>query len=205
MYLGGICFITDRRLCSLSIEEMVSKAIDAGIKWIQYRDKEETRRNIYYNALRLRKITKEKGVFLIINDHVDIACAVDSDGVHLGQEDLPLNEARRIINDKIIGISTHSLEQAIEAQRGGADYIGFGPVFSTETKDAGLPKGVEELYKIKKSINIPVVAIGGINLDNVKRVLETGVDAIAVASAILKGNIEENVRSFLDIINSYRG
>lgn len=205
MYLGGICFITDRKFCNLSIEEMVSKAIDAGIRWIQYRDKEETRKNIYYNALKLREITREKGAILIINDHVDIACAVDSDGVHLGQDDLPLSEARKIIDDRIIGISTHSIEQAIEAQKGGADYIGFGPVFYTETKDAGLPKGVDELYKIKKFIKIPVVAIGGINLTNVKRVLETGVDGIAVASAILKGSIDDNVKSFLNIINNYRG
>lgn len=184
---------------------MVCKAIDAGVRWIQYRDKEETRRNIYFNALKLREITKKKEAVLIVNDHVDIACAVDSDGVHLGQDDLPVSEARKIMNNKIIGISTHSLKQAVEAQKGGADYIGFGPVFRTETKDAGLPVGVEEIYKIKKIIEIPVVAIGGININNVKQVLEAGADAIAVASAILKGSIEENVKSFLNIINNYKG
>ena len=205
MYLGGICFITDRRLCSLSIEEMVNKVIEAGIRWIQYRDKEESRRNIYNNALRLKKITQGSKSILIINDHVDIACAVNADGVHLGQDDLPLIEARKIIGKKIIGISTHSLEQAIEAEKGGADYIGFGPVFYTETKDAGHPKGVEELYNVKKSINIPVVAIGGISLNNVGEVLKTGVDAIAVASAILKGDIIGNIRSFKNIMKHYRG
>jgi thiamine-phosphate diphosphorylase len=126
--------------------------------------------------------------------------------VHLGQDDLPVKEARKILGkDRIIGISTHTLEQAREADRDGADYIGFGPVFHTTTKDAGDPKGVEMLREIKMQVRIPVVAIGGITLENIRPVLEAGADAVAVSSALLKGDIEENIERFLEIINAYSG
>jgi len=104
--------------------------------------------------------------------------------------------------DKIIGISTHSIEEAMDAEKDGADYIGFGPVFHTSTKDAGTPKGLDMLVEIKQKVHIPVVAIGGINLENIRLVLDTGVDAVAVASAILSGNIEHNTMIFLEIITS---
>ncbi|MEJ2684260.1 MAG: thiamine phosphate synthase [Candidatus Sulfobium sp.] len=144
MYLNGICFITDRTYCSLSPHEMCMAALKGGVRFIQYRDKDRTRKEIYYEAVRLREMTLSAGAVLIINDHADIALAVNADGVHLGQDDLPLKEARKIMGDRIIGISTHDLEQAEEAQSGGADYIGFGPVFETLTKDAGNPKGIDK-------------------------------------------------------------
>ena len=204
MYLGGLCFITDRKACKLSCEEMTLKVLIAGVKWVQYRDKEKSRREIYEEAIRLRKLTKDFNAVFIVNDHADIALAVDADGVHLGQDDLPIEEARKIMGrDKIIGISTHSLERAIDAEKEGADYIGFGPVFRTTTKDAGMPKGTDMLQKIKKHVQIPVVAIGGINIENIRLVLDTGVDAVAVASAILSGDIVGNVKRFMDIIKSY--
>lgn len=204
MYLGGLCFITDRKTCKLSCEEMTLKVLRAGLKWVQYRDKEKSRREIYEEAIRLRKLTKDFNAALIVNDYVDIALAVGADGVHLGQDDLPVREAREIMGrDKIIGISTHSLEQAIDAEKEGADYIGFGPVFHTVTKDAGRPKGTDILQEIKRHVQIPVIAIGGINLENIKLVLDTGVDAVAVASAILKGNILKNTRRFMDIIRLF--
>jgi thiamine-phosphate pyrophosphorylase len=203
MYLGGLCFITDRKACKLSYEEMTLKVLKAGVRWVQYRDKRRSRRKIYEESIRLRKITKEFNAVFIVNDHADISLAVNADGVHLGQDDLPIGEARKIIGkDKIIGISTHNLEQAIEAKKEGADYIGFGPVFHTVTKDAGIPKGTETLQKIKSQVQIPVVAIGGINLKNCRSVLDTGVDAIAVASAILSGDIKNNVKIFMEIIMS---
>lgn len=204
MYLGGLCFITDRKACKLSCEKMTLKVLRAGLKWVQYRDKEKSRREIYEEAIRLRKLTKDFNAVLIVNDYADIALAVDADGVHLGQDDLPVREAREIMwRDKIIGISTHSLEQAIDAEKEGADYIGFGPVFHTVTKDAGRPKGTDMLQEIKRHVQIPVIAIGGINLENIKLVLDTGVDAVAVASAILKGNILKNTRRFMDIIRLF--
>jgi thiamine-phosphate pyrophosphorylase len=203
MYLGGLCFITDRKACRLSCEEMTLKVLRNGVKWVQHRDKEKSRREIYEEAIIIRKLTKEFNAVFIVNDYADIARAVDADGVHLGQEDLPIREAREIMGkDKIIGISTHNLKQAIEAEKQGADYIGFGPVFHTLTKNAGIPKGTEMLQEIKRQVRIPVVAIGGINIENIKSVIDTGVDAVAVASAILSGDMENNVKIFMEIIKS---
>lgn len=201
MYLGGFCFITDSKASNLSFEDMTIKVLKGGARWVQYRDKKRTQREIYNKAERLRKITKDYKAVFIVNDHVDIAYCVNAEGVHLGQDDLPLKEARRIIGKKkIIGISTHDLDQAIEAERDGADYIGFGPVFQTMTKDAGEPKGIDMLREVKTKVKIPIVAIGGINLDNIMSVLNTGIDAVAVASAILTGDIDENVRRFMDFL-----
>lgn len=200
MYLGGLCFITDRKTCKLSCEEMTLEVLRAGVKWVQYRDKEKSRREVYEESVILRKLTKDFNAVFIVNDYADIALAVGADGVHLGREDLPIKEARKVVGDKTIGISTHSLEQAKDAEKEGADYIGFGPIFYTSTKDAGMPKGADILKEIKRHVQIPVVAIGGINLENVKSVLDTGVDAIAVASAILSGDIMENAARFMDII-----
>jgi len=200
MYLKGLCFITDKA-SGLSFEDMTIKVLRGGVRWVQYRDKVRSRRETYEEAIRLRKITKDHKAMFIVNDYTDIAYCVNADGLHLGQNDLPLKEARRIIGKKkIIGISTHDLEQAIEAEREGADYIGFGPVFQTMTKDAGEPKGINMLREVKAKVKIPVVAIGGINLANIMSVLNTGIDAVAVASAILTGDIEENVRRFMDFL-----
>jgi thiamine-phosphate pyrophosphorylase len=203
MYLGGLCFITDRKACNLSCEEMTLKVLNSGVKWIQYREKNRSMRELYKEAAKLRKLTESVNAVFIINDFADIALSVGADGVHLGQEDLPIREARKIIGkDKIIGISTRNLEQAINAEKGGADYIGFGPVFHTKTKNAGSPKGTVILRDIKRQVHIPVVAIGGINSENIRMVLDTGVDAVAVASAILVGDIENNVKIFMEIIRS---
>ncbi|HUO78020.1 MAG TPA: thiamine phosphate synthase [Thermodesulfovibrionales bacterium] len=199
-FLGGFCLVTDRKLCGLTCEEMTRIALEAGAGWIQYREKEKTRREIYGEAIRLRELTTEYGAALVVNDHTDIARAVGADGVHLGQDDLPLKEARRIMGDRIVGISTHSLPEAMDAERNGADYIGFGPVFVTTTKDAGEPRGLEMLGRIRKAVKIPVVAIGGISEESLPLVLNAGADAVAVASAVLRGDISENVRSFMRII-----
>jgi thiamine-phosphate pyrophosphorylase len=197
MYLGGICFITDSTYCTLSISDMVKAALDAGIKFIQLREKEGSRRRIYEDAIRLRELTISFNTALIINDYADIALAVDADGVHLGQDDLPLKEARKIMGKKIIGISTHNFEQAKKAEAGGADYIGFGPVFHTTTKDAGTPRGVDNIRIIKENVSIPIIAIGGITHHNIESVIDAGADAVAVATAVCKGDITENARKFI--------
>jgi thiamine-phosphate pyrophosphorylase len=202
MYLGGLCFITGRNSSNLPYGDMVFRALNAGVRWVQYRDKDRTAREIYEEAVRLRSITRKFGAVLIVNDHPDIAFATGADGVHLGQDDLPLAEARKLMGkDAIIGISTHTIEHAIIARRGGADYIGFGPVFQTTTKDAGAPQGTGMLHEVKKHVDIPVVAIGGINIGNIREVIEAGADAIAVASAILTGDIGKNMNAFMEILS----
>ncbi len=201
MFGNSIYFITDRKYCNLPIYDMVSAVLDAGIRFIQYREKDRTRREIHEEASRLRELTSRYDALLFINDHADIALAVDADGVHLGQDDLPIEEARRIMGEKIIGISTHGPEQAKSAERGGADYIGFGPVFHTTTKDAGSPKGVDVLRSVREVVGIPVVAIGGINEDNIGVVLDAGADAAAISTAICKGNIAENAGRLFKLTN----
>ncbi len=197
MHFNGPCFITDKKHGSLSVYDMVFNILTSGIKFIQYREKEKPRQRIYEEAIKLRRLTRDFNAVLIINDYADIALAVDADGVHLGQEDLPLNAAREIMGEKIIGISTHNLEQAKAAEAGGADYIGFGPIFHTTTKDAGKPVGIDGLSIVKKNVNIPVVAIGGINLDNIEAAISAGADAVAVASAICRGDSTENAERFM--------
>lgn len=196
-----ICFITADGLSQDRLIEMVSSILNGGIRWIQYRDKQRTRKEIYYNSLRLRELTSEYNAFLTINDYADIALAVDADGVHLGQDDLPLQEAKKIMRGKIIGISTHSLNQALEAEEGGADYIGFGPVFHTTTKDAGEPKGLNLLKEVALSVKIPVIAIGGINVHNVKTVFEQGCYGVAVSSGLISKDIPDTVSKFMFELN----
>jgi len=197
MYFKGICFITDRKYSDLPLYDMINIVLSAGVKCIQYREKDLSRREIYGNAVTLRALTRSFDATLIINDHADIALAVGADGVHLGQDDLPLKEARKIMGGRIVGISTHNLDQAKEAELGGADYIGFGPVFHTTTKDAGTPKGIDNIRTVKKNISIPVVAIGGISLDNLASVVEAGADAVALATAICKGDAAVNAEKFV--------
>lgn len=197
-----IYLITDSAISRLSHVEVVRQAIKAGIGTMQIREKDLSKKDLFNIALTLRKMTQKNNVLFIVNDYIDIALAVDADGVHLGQEDMPIEEARKIMGtNKLIGISTHSLRQAVEAQNSGADYIGFGPIFHTATKDAGKPKGIDAITKIKKHIKIPVVAIGGITWENAYEVLNAGADAVAVASGILDGNIKKNVDRFIRAFN----
>lgn len=208
----ALYLITDRLISGLTLTEIAGQAIAAGVRAIQLREKHMSKREIFKEALSLIKLFSKYRVLFIINDYVDIALAADAHGVHLGQEDMPLREARKILGkDKIIGISTHSLKQALGAEREGASYIGFGPIFHTTTKDAGEPKGIDALREIKKHIKIPVIAIGGIAIENASQVLEAGADAIAVASGILSrygstptGDIKTNAKKFLKIIKEVR-
>ncbi len=200
---GGICFIADGGLSAGGVEDAVKAVLDAGVRWIQYREKRLCRRDIFFAAERLRMLTQEYGAVLTVNDHADIALAVDADGVHLGQDDLPLAAARKIMGGKCIGISTHDMDQALDAAQNGADYIGFGPVFRTSTKDAGEPRGPELLGDVVSSVGIPVVAIGGINLGNLREVLRRGVAAVAVASGILvSGDLYSTARDFVNIVDA---
>jgi thiamine-phosphate diphosphorylase len=167
----------------------MSQVLEAGVKFFQYRNKRGTRREIYENSLQLVPLARRAGALFILNDHADIALAVDADGVHLGQDDLPIRHARNMLGSgKLIGISTHSPDQVKIAEAGGADYVGFGPIFRTSTKDAGPVQGIEKISAIKKIVSVPIIAIGGITLANVGEVIRAGADGVAVISSVLSAS-----------------
>ena len=190
--------ITDTSIAGCTHFQIVKNAISAGVQTVQLREHDMTKKELYSEAVMVRDLTLRHKVKFIMNDYIDIAMAVRADGVHLGQDDMPIKEARRIAGNKmIIGISTHNLNQAITAQENGADYIGCGPVFQTSTKDAGTPMGLKSLKNICSKIRIPVVAIGGISSENIKDVLNAGAEACAIISAVQSGNIKANVKRMM--------
>ena len=179
---------------------MLRVAAAAGVRLFQYRDKQATMKEAYALALALRQAAKEVGATLIINDRCDLAMAVDADGVHLGQEDLPFADARRLLGpDKIIGLSTHTHDQVREAAAMQPDYIGFGPIFSTATKaDHDPVVGLEGLRAARSLTTIPMFAIGGIASRQVADLITAGADGVAVISAILNAtNLEAAITPFL--------
>jgi len=193
--------LTDRKLSKgRSHLDVARKAIAGGAPVIQLRDKEANSRQLIEVGGQLRALTREKGVCLIINDRVDVALAVEADGVHLGPEDMPVSLARKILGQgAVIGASVGSLEEAIKAEKEGASYLGVGSIFATSTKsDAGAPIGVALLSELKNRVKIPVIAIGGINHKNVEEVIRAGADGVAVVSAIVGAeDIVEATRSLL--------
>jgi thiamine-phosphate pyrophosphorylase len=184
---SGLTLILDHdSLAGRSLPDVAAQAVAGGADSLQYRAKNLTKREAYFNALQLRALSRRGGVTFLINDWVDLALAVEADGVHLGQEDLPLSTARSLLGpDRIIGISAHTLEQAKEAEAGGADYLGIGPIFSSITKQDRPPLGCETLLRFRSQVRIPIIAIGGIALQNVRQVMSTRVEGVAVVSAIL--------------------
>jgi len=202
---ADLYFITDRKLSKKTEIDDVKAAIKAGVKIIQYREKELPTKEIYTKAKELREITKKNNVLLIINDRVDIALAVDADGIHLGLDDMPYDIARKLLGNKIIGLTVHNFEEAIEAENLGADYVGISPIFATTTKlDAGKPAGLELIKKIKNKINIPFVAIGGINFENLDSVLKAGAKSVAAISSIVtKDDVEAESKRFIEKIKRH--
>jgi thiamine-phosphate pyrophosphorylase len=184
----------------------MAEALSAGVRFLQYRCKNGARGLIFETALRLSRMAREAQALFIVNDHADIAAAAGADGVHLGQDDLPIEHARKLLGaKKIIGISTHGTEQAKTAEAAGADYIGFGPVFATATKDAGRVRGIDALALVKRSVGVPVFAIGGIDCTNVKDVILAGADGVAAISAILGApDIREAAERMMEIITEAR-
>lgn len=165
---------------------VIEAAIVGGATVVQYREKHASTRQMIEEALELRDLTRRAGVPLIVNDRVDVALAVDADGVHVGQDDMPVALARRLIGNKLLGVSAHSLSEALQAVRDGADYLGVGPIFATTTKpDAASPIGLDGLRAIRQHVSIPIVAIGGINQANAADVMRAGADGIAVVSAVV--------------------
>ncbi len=173
-------------IATKSVIETTRLVIDGGADAIQLREKIISDREFITLAEEVRDITINNGTLLIINDRVHIAREINADGVHLGQHDMSILEAREIIgNKKIIGISTHSATQAKQAQKDGADYIAIGPIYPTSTKDYEPSVGIEIIKQISEVVNIPIIAIGAITLDNLDEVLKAGASRIAVCSAII--------------------
>ncbi len=199
--LKGLCLIIDHGALRVSPEQALSLALSVGVRNFQYRNKNASRKEIYDTALRLVPLAHKNEALFIVNDHADIAVAAGADGVHLGQDDLPIEYARKLLGpERLIGISTHSLKQAEAAQAAGADYIGFGPIFATGTKDAGQAQGIGMIAAVKEAVSIPVIAIGGITHANVQEVIRSGADGVAVISAVLsaddiKAAAEEMIRA----------
>jgi len=183
----SLYLVTDRNLMVASgIEECVEQAVRGGCTVVQLREKTASSREFYETALRVRKITADLGVPLIINDRADIALAVNADGAHVGQDDLPPDAARRIMGkDAVIGVSVNNLTEALAAASMGADYLGVGAMFATGTKKDADIAGMDELRRIRAEIKLPIVVIGGINKDTVPLFEGTGIDGIAVVSAIV--------------------
>ena len=168
--------------------QVAEAAILGGADVLQLRDKEASGGHLYRVALQLRKLTRDAKVPFIVNDRVDIALAADADGVHVGQSDLPASVARELIGPgRILGVSVDTVEEAVLAEKDGADYLGVGPVFEARgTKpDAGEPLGVDRIARIRRHSRLPIVAIGGIDAENARQVREAGADAAAVISAIV--------------------
>jgi len=195
--------ITDRKLfnaqCSLYLA--LETALQAGVKFIQLREKRLPTRKMLDMAYWMIALTREYGAKLLINDRVDIALAVGADGVHLGQKSLPAHAARKVAGDNfLIGVSTHGIEEALKAEHDGADFITLGPIYHTPSKlKYGAPIGVDIIRQVKSEVSIPVLAVGGIKTDLVNEVLDAGADGVAVISGILaaediRGTTEEFLR-----------
>ena len=181
------CITDERHSRGRDNIEVVKQMIDAGVKIIQYREKEKNMAEKYEQCLTIRELTREAGVFFIINDHIDLALLVEADGIHVGQEDLPIEAVRRLVGENMaIGLSTHSPLQAKEAIERGADYIGVGPIFKTFTKkDVCDPVGFEYLdHVVQNYPEMSFVAIGGIKAHNVAEVVRHGAKCVSLVSEI---------------------
>ncbi|MBX3237074.1 MAG: thiamine phosphate synthase [Nitrospiraceae bacterium] len=182
------------------LTDVLKAAADQGVRLFQYRDKRATMRDAYRQAQALRRAAEETGSLLIINDRCDLAIAVDADGVHVGQDDLPVEQARKLVGPgKLVGLSTHNAEQVMAATSAAPDYIGFGPIFSTSTKADHDPLvGINGLRQARELTTLPIFAIGGITLKTVPDLLAAGADGVAVVSAILAApDLQDALRGFL--------
>ncbi len=199
--LSGLYIILDPSVYpARSLVSVLTTAAEAGASLFQYRNKTASMKEAYVEALALRQAAAKAGVLFIVNDRCDLAMAVDADGVHLGQGDLPLDLARKVMGpDKLIGISTHNPDQVREAAAGKPDYLAFGPIFKPASKQDHDPiVGLEGLHAIRALTSLPVFAIGGIQIDQAGEVMRAGANGVAVIAAILKApDISQAVNAFL--------
>jgi thiamine-phosphate pyrophosphorylase len=198
--------VTDSRFSKKGTFSDVKEAVEAGCQIIQYREKNKSTKKMIYEAFEIKRICRNNAKFLV-NDRIDIALAVDAEGVHLGQNDMPIEIARKLLGeDKIIGLTAHNVDEAIEAENKGADYVGLGPIFDTTTKkDAGEGIGPDKIREVKNSIRIPVVAIGGINMDNCESVVQNGADCLVAIYAVLgSDDVKSETKNFINIIRKIK-
>ena len=197
--LKGYYFITDSELSRAGNESDVLSAVSCGVEVVQYRNKNAQTLLMYEEALRLREICLGGDCLFLINDRLDIALAVEADGVHVGQTDMPCLQARRLLGPKkVIGVTVHNLAEAVQAEREGADYLGVSPIFQTATKpDAGKPAGIRLIEEIRDQVDIPLVAIGGINHSNASQVIGAGARALcAISSVVARENVSDEIKRF---------
>lgn len=198
--------VTDSGLSKKGTLSDVKKAVEAGCKIIQYREKNKSTKGMIDEASEIRRICSDRAIFLV-NDRVDVALAVDADGVHIGQDDMPIETARKLLGpDKIIGLTVHNVDEAVEAEKNGADYVGLGSIFDTSTKkDAGKGIGPARIREVKNAIKVPVVAIGGINKENCRNVVENGADSlVAISAVICSDDVKKETREFINIIREIK-
>ncbi len=202
--MRGYYFITDSALSRAGNTADVKAALSAGVRVVQYREKNKSSALMYSEALELRSLCSAGNAVFIVNDRVDIALAVDADGVHLGQDDMPYSAARRIMGSgKLIGISVSTLDEAVIAEDSGADYLGLGPVFATSTKtDAAAPCGLELVSAVRKRCRIPLVAIGGIDEYNAAEVIRAGADMIcSISSVVARCDVADRARVMVSLFH----
>ncbi|WAM34051.1 thiamine phosphate synthase [Caldicellulosiruptor morganii] len=186
--------------------EVVKAMLEGGIKIIQYREKYKSLKEKYEECLQIRQLTEQYGALLIVNDHADLCLMVGADGVHLGQEDYPVKEVRKILGeDYIIGVTAHTKEQVEKAAEDGADYVGLGPVFASFTKDRPHPPiGIEMVSWAAKNCSLPFVAIGGIKEHNLKDVLDAGAKCVSLVTEIVgSDDILKKIKRLWDIIKEF--
>jgi thiamine-phosphate pyrophosphorylase len=195
--MRGYYFITDARLSRAGNLSDVASALAAGVRVVQYREKHAGTRALVEEARKLRTLCR--GALFLVNDRVDVALAVGADGVHLGQDDLPYGPARELLGpDKIIGITVHSVAEAVAAQKLGADYLGISPIFATGTKaDAGAPAGVALLRDIKPRVPLPLIAVGGLTLANAGEAIRAGAHGLcAIAAVVTREDVRAEIAKF---------
>ncbi|MDH4129472.1 MAG: thiamine phosphate synthase [Spirochaetota bacterium] len=201
--LKGFYFITDHKLSINGNIKDVDLALQAGVSIIQFREKHRKIEEYFNELIKIKALCKNKAK-LIVNDSLELAKEIDADGIHVGQNDTPIQELKKTFgNDKLIGISVNTPNQAVIAQKEGASYIAIGHIFPTKTKEKSyLPIGIETIIKIRQLVSIPIVAIGGINIYNAKSVVNTGINMICAISDSLKyGSVKENIEKYINLFN----
>lgn len=194
--------VTDSGLSKKGTLSDVQEAVESGCRIVQYREKNKSTKEMVFEASEIKRICSGRAIFLV-NDRIDVALAVDADGVHIGQDDMPIEKARKLLGeDKIIGLSVRNREEAIQAEKSGADYIGLGPIFDTATKkDAGEGIGPLKIKEVKAAIKLPIVAIGGINKENCESVVQNGADSlVAISAVVCSEDVKREIKYFIDTI-----